>query len=543
MTSRGNHPDELISASLTGDLTGAERAELDSHLVGCERCRATLAAFKSERRILSGLPVASPPRDLSARVRGGIEAGRFAGPWWRRPGSVVPLFASAAVFAAAVLAVVVFGNLRVLPAGASGSPSASASAAPTNSAVESVQPSVIPTPAPALALGPGELGYLSLNGGPLEASRLTFIDDATGASIDLGTVSGAPIAAALSPDGRWLAYITQKGETGANEVWALHLTDSTVVLLGCSGAASFTDRLAWSSDGTYLAFTLVAADLGSASGCPANDGAAGTADAWVYDVAHGERLRLTRSGNAYSAAFMPGNDQATPPTLLVSFAAERPWTEAVPLASDASNLVRIEGVFLPLISADGSRAIFWNGTMTSNGGSWHFSLGGMPQLFEDFRSAGAASPWIGTPLFSDLVLVGGEGFASGDFAWGPGSDQFAFWNGAWTGAPQSADGTYPSQQDVYFGRVSNGLLSQVSRLVLDLPTGARVMDVAFSDVAFSPDSPGGAESAVTIGLPSAGIGDPPSAYLQVVPLGSGRPHTIGGGVSPPPWDGPAVYGH
>jgi len=45
MTFRGNHVDELISASLTGDLTDAERLELNAHLVRCETCRATLAAF------------------------------------------------------------------------------------------------------------------------------------------------------------------------------------------------------------------------------------------------------------------------------------------------------------------------------------------------------------------------------------------------------------------------------------------------------------------------------------------------------------------
>jgi hypothetical protein len=180
--------------------------------------------------------------------------------------------------------------------------------------------------------------------------------------------------------------------------------------------------------------------------------------------------------------------------------------------------------------------------MTSNGGSWHFSLGGMPQLSRDFRSAGPASPWVGTPLFTDLTPVGGEAFASGDFTWGPDSDQFAFWDGAWTGAPQSADGTYPDQRDVYFGKVSGNLLNADSRLVLNLSDASRIVDVAISDAAFSADTPGGSEAAITIGIPSAGIGDPPSAYLQIVPLGSGRPHTIGGGVEPPPWDGPAVYG-
>ena len=531
MTLRGNHVDELISASLSGDLTDAERVDLDAHLVRCETCRNTLAAFTAERRILAGLPVEDAPRDLSARVRSGIQAGR-GNPWWRRPGGLIAIGASLATVAAAVLAVVVFSSLDRGPVGrASGSPQTSVSFAPSSSAAASSAPSVEPTAAPTF-LGPGKLRYLSLNGAPFEPSRLTFINDATGVSIDAGTVTGPPIAAALSPDGQWLAYITQKGLTGANEVWALHLMDGRVIPLGCSEAASFTDRLAWSPDGSYLAFTLIAVDLGPSSDCPADDGALGTSDAWVYDAAHGERYRLTRSGNAYSASFMSGGP---PATLLVSFAAESPWTEAVPLGGDPSNLDRFEGVFLPLVSPDGSRAIFWNGTMTSNGGSWHFSLGGMPQLSRDFRSAGPASPWIGTPLFTDLTPVGGEAFASGKFAWGTDSDLVAFWDGAWTGAPQSSDDTYPNQQDVYVGRISEGLLTAASRLGL-----IRLDDAFIVDVAFSPD---GTSVAVTLGVPSAGIGDPPSAYLEIVPLDGSTPYTVGGGADPPPWNGPAVFGY
>ncbi len=168
MTFRGDHPDELISASLNGDLTDAERAALDAHLARCERCRATLAAFKSERRILSGLPVADPPRDLSARVRGGIESGRFGGPWWRRPGRQVPLLASAGVFAAVVLSVVYFGHLLPAPVGqASGSPVATISFAPSSSVVASTAPSAGPS-APATFLAAGQLGYLELSGASLQ---------------------------------------------------------------------------------------------------------------------------------------------------------------------------------------------------------------------------------------------------------------------------------------------------------------------------------------------------------------------------------------
>jgi hypothetical protein len=531
MTSRGKHVDELISASLAGELTDAERIELDAHLVGCEQCRNTLAAFTAERRILSGLPVAEPPRDLGVRVLQGIESGRLA-PWWRRRGGLIAIGASAAAVTAAVLAVVVFNNLHLGPIGQqSGSPQASTSAAPSGTAAPSLAPSVTPSIAPTF-LGPGELGYLSLNGAPLEALRLTFIDDATGASIDAGTVSGPPVSAALSPDGQWLAYITQKGETGANEVWALHLTDGEVLPLGCSSSAPFTDRLAWSQDSRYLAYTLVAVDLGPSAGCPADDSASAGADAWIFETATGARKNLTRAGNAYAASFMALDS----PQLAVSFAAEQPSTTPVdPGTGKQADQDVGAGVFMPLFSPDGSRAIFWSGTMTLNGGSWHFSAGGMPQLSRDFRSAGPASPWVGTPLFTDLVPVGGEAFVSGNFVWGADNDQFAFWDGAWTGAPQSADGSYPSQTDAYVGTVSSGLLSNASALALVRPSDSYLVAIAFAS--------DGRAAALTIGLPSAGIGDPPSALLQIVPVGGGSPRTVGGGGEAPPWNGPAAYGY
>jgi hypothetical protein len=536
MTFRGSHVDELISASLTGELTDAERLELEAHLVRCETCRATLAAFIAERRILSGLPVADPPRDLSARVRTGIETGRSWSSWWRRPGGLIAAGASLATIAAAVLAVVVIGNLDLGGVGQqSGSPVASVSLEPGPSAIETSPPTEEPTPVPAFALGPGELGYLSLTGAPLETPNLSLINDASGASIDLGSVSGPPVAASLSPDGQWLAYITQKGESGAHEVWALHLTDGTVTPLGCSLDAPFTDRLAWSSDSRSVAFTLVAIDLGPASGCPDIDGVLGSTDAWVFYTT-GERSNLTYAGNVFAGSFVAGSVVSTAePRLLVSWGEERPWTGAVLPESDAT-FDRIDDVFLPLISPDGNRAIFWKGTMAQGAdGVWQFARGGMPQLSGDFRAAGPTSPWLGTPLLSDLTAVGGEAFASGKFVWGADSDLFAFWDGAWTGVPQSADGSYPSQTDVYVGRISTGLLSSASKLGLIRPEDSYIVDVAFS--------PFGTMVAVTIGLPSAGIGDPPSAYLEIVPLDGSRPYTVGGGVEPPPWNGPAVFGY
>ena len=122
---RDQHPDELISASLSSDLTPAERAALDGHLAGCERCRETLEAFSLERNLLAGMGAVAPPRDLAARVRAGIERTASV-PWWRRPSTWVGAVASLATVAAAMVAVAVISNIPPGPVAATGSPVPSA---------------------------------------------------------------------------------------------------------------------------------------------------------------------------------------------------------------------------------------------------------------------------------------------------------------------------------------------------------------------------------------------------------------------------------
>jgi hypothetical protein len=87
---------------------------------------------------------------------------------------------------------------------------------------------------------------------------------------------------------------------------------------------------------------------------------------------------------------------------------------------------------------------------------------------------------------------------------------------------------------VYVGRASGGLLTVTSALTLAVEELGWIVDVAFTG--------DGASALVTVGIPSAGIGDPPSARLWRVPLDGGDPVEIGGGGDPPPWNGPAVIG-
>ena len=110
MTMNRHEPfEELISASLHGDLTADERRRLDAHLDACDQCRGTLAAFAEERRMIAGLRHVAPPRDLGARVRAGIEYASV--PWWRKPTTIfTAVGGTLAAVTGALLALVVLNG-------------------------------------------------------------------------------------------------------------------------------------------------------------------------------------------------------------------------------------------------------------------------------------------------------------------------------------------------------------------------------------------------------------------------------------------------
>src|SRR5688572_27084454 len=110
MTMNRHEPfEELISASLHGDLSPDERRRLDAHLDACDQCRGTLAAFADERRMIAGLRHVAPPCDLGARVRAGIEYESV--PWWRKPTTIfTAVGGTLAAVAGALLALVVLNG-------------------------------------------------------------------------------------------------------------------------------------------------------------------------------------------------------------------------------------------------------------------------------------------------------------------------------------------------------------------------------------------------------------------------------------------------
>ena len=141
MTMNRHEPfEELISASLNGDLTADERRRLDAHLDGCPQCRDTLAAFSDQRRIIAGLRHVAPPRDLGARVRAGVESASV--PWWRKPTTIFTAVGGtlAAVTGALLALVVLNGTPSSQPVGQA-SPTPSFESAPTAVRARSRPPS------------------------------------------------------------------------------------------------------------------------------------------------------------------------------------------------------------------------------------------------------------------------------------------------------------------------------------------------------------------------------------------------------------------
>ena len=346
--------EELISASLHGDLTADERRRLDEHLDGCEQCLATLAAFAEERRMIAGLRHVAPPRDLGARVRAGIEYASV--PWWRKPTTVfTAVGGTLAAVAGALLALVVLNGTpsdpevgQATPTPAVAEPSASqpislpgvASPPPSTDASPGETPppaEATPTPVQVAALPEPDLVITYQPATPSnEASSLAVVEGSTGDVVlepeapvdppDPAVVGTEPIAAELSPDGQWLAYISRVGTSGMNELLVTRVedgppsddpdavpTDSPIgvgetVSLGPSRAGNpFLERLAWSSNSLYLAYTIADPDSDAT-------------DVWLLDVRFGEGRPISDVGNAYVGSWVP--DRSGTSMLWVSTAGE-----------------------------------------------------------------------------------------------------------------------------------------------------------------------------------------------------------------------------
>jgi len=531
----GDHPDELLSDSLTGDLTDAERAQLDAHLATCPACRDTLAAFAEQRRLVSGMRHVAPPRDLAPRVRAGIESGRFlAPPWWRRPGTLVGIGASLATVAAGVLAVVVISNLRPPQVAQSGSPQATATASSEPTASLDATPAPSATAAPPLAADLNPVGALVYTVEIPEA-RLELVTSEGAEPIPVES-HGTPVDATLSPDGDWVAFSLFGEGSGLVDSYAYRISDGTLVPLTQQGLDSPFLRFVWSPDGRVLAYTELAQDA--------------TADVWLFYPASGETRQLTQSGDAFAASFDGGDDSNA--WLWVSFAAEGGQPNSVRLcapldpagggpvdpACAAEQLPRGGSSFLPMLNkaAPASWVAVWRGEMARDAQGWHFIRGGMlymlPAVDGHFDLTGDA-----VQVFSSLTIQqNGAAFASARFEWAPDGDGFAVWDAQWNGTEEGTG--FPDPQRVYFGHVGDGsgeLITAAQALDAADTAGAReVVDVALG---------GGQYLALTLRTDATqGNEFAPVANLVLVTRHTGStPDEVMAYGQDGVWNGPALY--
>lgn len=544
MTLRGDaHPDELISASLTGDLTEEERATLDAHLAGCEQCRATLEAFSRERNLLGELRRSAPPADLGARIRAGVESGRGLVPWWRRPSTLVGTVATLGTVAAALLAVVILGSIPRGPVGATGSPSASPpldSMAPSASiaiASEAPTASSDPTIAPLPSADPNPVGVMEYRLRDQVGSVAVRID-ATSQPVGVERL-GTPINSTLAPGGDWVAFQLLGDGSGLVDTYAYRISDGTLVTLFSGAADSPFSRLAWSSDGRLLAFTGVSADGQSA-------------DAWVFSTEQPDAgaRQLTDTGRSFAASFS-GCCVDNEAWLWVSTAAAgQPTTDRLALSLDgsigdpvdpaAASRQHVDGAFLPVVgvgSTSQPMAVAWRGEMALDSGGWHFARGGM--LYAYAASVEGAIDLAGTdqPVFDTLAIAnGGEAFRSARFAWAPDGDGLAVWDAQWQGIPQPAG--FPDASRVYFGHPLDGVyIGPAQALDAADTAGGSVIDVSLA---------GGQYLALTIqtaeGSEAGAYG--PSAEVRIVTRNTGDvPDDVSVLADDGAWIGPAFYRH
>jgi hypothetical protein len=533
----GQHDDELISASLTGDLSESEQAALDLHLAECARCRDTLAAFSEERRLISGMRHVAAPRDLGARVRAGIDRGSSGSrPWWRRPSALLMGTATLGAVAAGLLAVVVLTNVRNQQV-ATGSPTQSVAASADSS--PSVEPSVAPssaeTPAPQPSIDPNPVGTLRYT---LDQQQ-PKLEVSTESGVEEIQVSqyGLPIDAALSPDGMWFGFRVQGDGSGLVDTYAYRMTDGTLISLAEGTYDSPFSRLAWSADGSLLAYTVRRGDTEVAS----------RSDVWIF-YAHLDEptaRQLTDNGSAFAADFY--DSTADEAQLWVSIAGTDPITYGIPIRTNqpiatpvdpASSAVGTHpGAFLPVRRPAGApAAVVWRGQMGQEGADWSFARGGMLYLAKgdaegNFVELGQADQQI----FDTLAIPqGGQAFSRARFAWAPDGDGLAVWDAWWTGTPQGPD--FPDETRVYFAHpMKDVFIGPDQALDVADTAGRRIVHVALA---------GGQYLAITVVTDEGSEGGTygPTTELRIITRHIGKQadgvETFG---KSRVWTGPAFY--
>ena len=99
---RPNHPVELLSASIDGEIKPAEEAALEAHLEGCTECRGLLEDFRKLEGTIADEAPPAVPADLRERILAGLASRTVTPsiPFWKQ---AMPLAAAASLVMAVLL--------------------------------------------------------------------------------------------------------------------------------------------------------------------------------------------------------------------------------------------------------------------------------------------------------------------------------------------------------------------------------------------------------------------------------------------------------
>ncbi|HEX9436388.1 MAG TPA: zf-HC2 domain-containing protein [Candidatus Limnocylindria bacterium] len=141
------HVDTDLSAYLDGELAPADRALVDAHLAGCERCRARLTELRATVSLIGALAAPRPSRSLVPRI-----TERFN---WLRPLRSFSTVASGAFLLIFMVTAIARGGGGLGGSGTTAAlPQASAAAERAATAATAATPPQVPAPA-AAAPAPG----------------------------------------------------------------------------------------------------------------------------------------------------------------------------------------------------------------------------------------------------------------------------------------------------------------------------------------------------------------------------------------------------
>lgn len=136
MTNEPNvHPDALLAEYAEDALGPEDRARVDAHLSGCERCGREVAMARQARAALADLPELDAPRGLGLAVRREARSGARGSRAWR---VVAPVAAAAVLVAGGIVVVRSLSNggdeaptaVSGQDGGAEGAPAAPEAASP-----------------------------------------------------------------------------------------------------------------------------------------------------------------------------------------------------------------------------------------------------------------------------------------------------------------------------------------------------------------------------------------------------------------------------